>query len=359
MSIGESSTGFERLRDLAAEIVQHWVSECLVLAGQAKVKLLPTAPRLTEVRIEIDEIIVTRSDKSQSVSIPLHDDLAGRSPVSLLARELNGSAAVAVIIPQQDVLRPSLRMPKASNGVLRKALQFELSRLSPIPADQLYFDFEIAGHASARSDCDIKLRAVRKSTVDGAVARCRAAGALVAGIGFAGETRLADWRVFPVDRKAFVVSQARRWSLVGLCGLAVTLFLLLLIAVYIRGEATVANLQAQIDSARTGAVVARHLRSDIETLARAQTFLVAQKRKPMLVAILAELSRILPDDTWISEFEVNGRRVRIQGASRSASRLVGLIDGSGSFANAQFEAPLTQDQTGKSEHFDMSFQVLR
>jgi general secretion pathway protein L len=128
---------------------------------------------------------------------------------------------------------------------------------------------------------------------------------------------------------------------------------------YSRGNAVASDIGAQLDAARTQAAAVEHLQNQLRGLAREQSFLAAQKQQPMLVASLAELSRLLPDGTWISDLQVTGKKVRLQGSSRSASHLIALIDGSSRFANAQFQAPVTRDAQANSERFDLSFEVVR
>ena len=86
--------------------------------------------------------------------------------------------------------------------------------------------------------------------------------------------------------------------------------------------------------------------------------MAAKKRKPLFVSTLAELSRALPDDTWISHLQMTRNRVRIQGYSRSATHLIADLVASDRLANPRFEAPLTSD-VGNSQRFDLSFEVAR
>jgi len=358
MSVQETNSSFERARDAIGEVGAFWFTEWRSLAASGKARLAPGSVALTTVLFGATDIVVTRPEGSGSTIQP-RGDSDGRSPIAILANDLAGESSVAVVLPTDDVLRPVLRLPRASKSVMRNALQFELPRFIPLPADQLYFDFKTYPATADPSEADYRLRVVRKSTVDAAMAKCHAAGVAVAQIGFAGDPNPADWRTFPVDRRAYILAQALRWSLAGLLGVATLLAALLLIAIYSRGQATLAALGQQIEAARVSAAVSQHLRANIETLGRQRSFLVAAKQKPLLIATLAELSELLPSDTWITNFQVNGRKVRIEGSSPSAARLIGLIDSSKLFTNAQFEAPLTRDTENKSERFDLTFVVGR
>lgn len=83
-----------------------------------------------------------------------------------------------------------------------------------------------------------------------------------------------------------------------------------------------------------------------------------QKRRPLFISTLAELSRILPDDTSIDHLQMVRNEVRIQGYSRSASHLIAEIQASHLFSKPHFEAPLTSEGAN-TQRFDLSFGVAR
>jgi general secretion pathway protein L len=102
--------------------------------------------------------------------------------------------------------------------------------------------------------------------------------------------------------------------------------------------------------------VVESLQDEINKANLGMAFLAQQKQSPLLVKILAEVTKILPDNTWLVEFELHGREVRIRGYSAAASSLIALFDNSRLFTNAQFRAPSMQGQNG-AERFDLSFEV--
>lgn len=360
MSIGEANDANAGvlLRDLGAEIARCWWREWSGLVKEAMAKLWPSAA-LPTVTFAREAILLRRPDASGETRIALDEELTGRSAISALRREAAGEGPVLLVFSDEEVLRPVLQLPKAPARVLRKALHFELARLSPVPPDRLYFDFATEGLAPGGSELRVHLRAIRRTSVDAAIAKSRAAGLQVAGIGLGQDARSADWRAFPVDRRAFLWAQWQRFKIVALHAVAGCLALLLLVAIYARGAASLADLSSQMETERTRAAVVEHLRERVAALGRNESFLAAQKQKPLVIATIAELTRLQPDDTWITDLQIAGRKVRLQGYSKSASRLIGQIGSSGRFVNAQFQAPLTQDSTTGSSRFDLSLEVAR
>lgn len=356
MSIDQVS--FVRLRDVAMEILQSWLREWSLLARDGIAKIWPVEDGLAVVMFGDSEIVLRRSAAANDFRIPLDGEMPGPSPLLTLAHGTGGATRIALAFSDAEVLRLSVRLPKAKPSVLRKALHFELARLSPLPPEALYFDFE-SQSLPEKGEAEIRLRVIRRAVVDRALAKCRAAGLKVAMIKLGRDLRPADWRAFPIDRDALLLALWQRFQLIGLGALAAALGLLLLVALYARGNATAASLSRQIETAQLRATAIEHLHGRMERLVQEQSFLALQKEKPLLTATIADVSRLLPNDTWITDLQVTGNKLRLQGYSTTSSHLTGEIGSSRNFRKVQFEAPVTQDSTTGASRFDLSSEVAR
>jgi general secretion pathway protein L len=61
------------------------------------------------------------------------------------------------------------------------------------------------------------------------------------------------------------------------------------------------------------------------------------------VEILQELTRLLPDTTWIWNLKYNGKEIELSGFADSASDLIPLLDKSPLFEKVEFMAPVTKE----------------
>jgi general secretion pathway protein L len=257
-----------------------------------------------------------------------------------------------------DVLRPELRLPYASERVLHSALKYELEKLSPIPPDEVYFDFKIQSRDKAENTAEIALRIIRRDIVDRMIELCRAAGLKIGAIRFEDDARDADPGAFPVDRTAALRGQWRRNSVAFLAGAVVVLGLALVFVSYMRGSETLDALSDEIATESISASRVEQLQSRIDRTTKQLTFLGQQKRAPLFAQVLADVTRTLPDGTWITEFDMTaGSKIRIEGFSRSASDLIAIFDRPGKFANAQFAAPVTQGASPGIERFNLTFDI--
>ncbi|MGA7676315.1 MAG: PilN domain-containing protein [Rhizomicrobium sp.] len=266
---------------------------------------------------------------------------------------LDKAGDVVIQFPRQSVLHLQLELPAASQTILRKAVAFELEQLSPIGSDKLYFDFSAT---KAPSTARIELRAIKREVVDEAVTLCHASNLGVSGIFFEADDREADWRAFPIDWPAFL---RRQWARRGaLCLGAAALFLLVavLFAVNMRGATEASQMLTQLEAVNEQAAVVHRMQRDIRDLHTQIEFPAAQKTAPLLLDVLSQVTKALPDGTWLTEFEIKDGKAHIRGFSKSPSDLIGDIDQSPYLANAQFGAPLEGAQDG-TERFDLSFDV--
>jgi general secretion pathway protein L len=61
------------------------------------------------------------------------------------------------------------------------------------------------------------------------------------------------------------------------------------------------------------------------------------------VEVLEELTRLLPETTWIWNLKYNGKEIELSGFTDSASDLIPLLDKSPLFEKVEFMAPVTKE----------------
>jgi general secretion pathway protein L len=339
----------------AARVVwKNWLHEWKIawgpylFAGGAETLIRITPDALEVHSINADEI-------TPIGSAPLENGKTDIRTLRTLVEKCGPSHDITLLLPAEAALRPCLNLPNAGHAAICGALAYEIERISPIPPADLYYDYAITGLTGNLAD--LELRLVRRDGVDSPVTTCRAAGLAVAEIEFEDDARPADWQRFPVDRDAHLRRFLKRYRRIGLMGLAALLFLGALGAAYERQSAKLdAAITASTDAGLRAARIEK-IQQKITAASRDLRIPAEQKRQPLMVAILAELTQILPDGTWINELTLDGKTIRITGSSTAAADLIGLIDRSPKFASARFEAPLVHDQATNADRFDLSFAV--
>jgi len=124
-------------------------------------------------------------------------------------------------------------------------------------------------------------------------------------------------------------------------------------------------LNEQSDEAHARATVSDGLRTQLER--RVGDFNFALERKyafPATVQVLEDVTRILPDDTWLTQLELRSvrgkegqRELTLRGESANAGRLVSLLEESRLFTQTAPRSPTTKIQPGPGEIFDVGAQL--
>ena len=119
------------------------------------------------------------------------------------------------------------------------------------------------------------------------------------------------------------------------------------------GQTQVASRIAQL---RTEAATVMQLQRKAQQLAESAAALRARRDAASPLQILAAMTRLLPDDTWVSFVHVQDRTVEMVGNSRHAASLIGLFEQAAGFQAPRFLSPVTTNPDG-SEHFDLAVTI--
>lgn len=340
-----------------------WVGELSALVPAHVRELFQEQSAAVTVDIVGRDIVVQRTAGGATLPIlrvsrdELESPIARQAAIENVLKATDPADHVVMRLPGGDLLRKTVKLPFAARRNLKNILKYELERVSPLDPGKVYFDHRVLHHDKATNTLEIELRILKRESADDAVQFCRSIGLEPSVIGFVGEAGGEQERSFPVSRAATLRGRWSQWRVASLAALVVVLGLSELLAAYAREQAAEEALAGQLARARANAQVAERLQNDLAKAKQGIAFLDSQKQSPLVVKVLAEVTRILPDHTWLIEFELQGREVRINGYSRAASSLIALFDSSKLFTNAQFRAPLTQGPANDLERFDLSFEI--
>lgn len=361
MSSEPISTGVDEAAVTISDCLRYWRNELLGLAREIWAPITRQSTRTIAVCFSPFGTTISRlgPDGEAELGVVQPDDAddAPRLAAALLGAGLTRSDEIALKLPADEILRPRVRLPYVRHGAIRAMLGYELEQISPLRLDELYFDFRIIARMRKSNFTEVELRIVKRSVLRDALDIVHAAGFCVGAILFENDPRPADWIHFPVDRIGYLRRYWRRHGIFLLAGLCAVLAVAVGVGAYARGEAVYDGIEDQLETQRLEVVQVEHIRREIAG-ARAQIEFPAMQKatQPSLLSILSAMTTALPDGTWLISVKVEGKKVHAQGYSHAASDLIGLIDRSRQFANAQFNAPVVQS-SNKFDRFDITFDV--
>jgi len=294
-------------------------------------------------RIELGRIALTKGDATDhKIAFDTLRQRFARRPVG-------------VCLAADRVLRKAVTLPLAAAENLAQALSFELGRHTPFNASQACFDFRVVEADRRAERLRVNLSVASKQEIDSILL-------LLAGWGVHPQAIMVDDELMGkgdcVNLLPPGLMPAKGWRAysvpVAMAGVSAMLLMTALgLPLWQKRTQAIATNQVMLQ-ARLEAAVVDNLKTEQDRLLAVFNFPLQQKlthHNP--VVVLDELTRLLPDDTWLQQLDIRGNEVMMQGSTRSSSGLAGLFENVAPFEGAFFKAPLVK-LPGKEERFQLT-----
>ena len=80
---------------------------------------------------------------------------------------------------------------------------------------------------------------------------------------------------------------------------------------------------------------------------------------PLAIEVLADITRILPDDTFLDRLVITNTSVQMQGKSKNAQQLIELVNESNLLDDAEFRGSTRLDTRSGLEIFEVNAEVVK
>ncbi|MCF6281954.1 MAG: PilN domain-containing protein [Candidatus Polarisedimenticolaceae bacterium] len=281
---------------------------------------------------------------------------------STTARYVNEEHLTGIILPASQGLKRQVNFPLAAESELGHILSHQLNRLTPYPADKIYYDYRIIKRQSSKDEIVVEFVAVPKQVVNDALKVARNWGATVNFVDLASSDNNArhHYDLIHMLPSEHDDDRSGRPLFAGLLVINL-LFISAIIGIQWWQQSNHESLlQQQVTAATMQASAANKLRHKIETIKNKVDFLSKKKRlSPTAMQILNEVTHLLPHGTWLERLEFHNGKIHLTGHSSQASTLIGKIEESAIFEDVTFTAPLTQDQRLSAERFQISAMLIQ
>lgn len=260
-----------------------------------------------------------------------------------------------LLLPGHIVLRRVLTLPAAVQENLRTVLGFELDRQTPFKPDQVHFDSRVLPHDPAAKQVPVELALVTRERMSAALADIDGLAATLSGVdALDPDGHRMGFNFLPAEQR---LGRRNTWLLLML-GLAAASVLFLVIAL---GKITdnraraVEQLTAEVDAQRDHARNTTRLRDELEAAAAGANFLAIEKdRQPSSLLLLDELTRLLPDDTFLERLSVSRGELSISGQSGQAPKLVELLQASKLLRSPSLSGAIQPDPRSGKDRFNIT-----
>lgn len=340
-------------RELLACLPARWRA---LLAGHAQTLLLESRGR---------ELVVWRERSGECVEfgridLDLPADAQAAEFERLRVRTEEPAVRVLYCIAADRVLRRLLTLPAAAEDNLRQVLGFEMDRQTPFKADQVYFDSRIVARDAAARTLRVELVVLPRAQLDAELAGLAGGALAIDGVDtwttVPGGER-SGINLLPAERRA----QRRNLRLplnLGLAALAIVLLGVNLSERLANRVVAFEAMQAEIGQAETAAQQATDLKKSLQDSIDGANFLANKKRQGLLIiALLDDLTKRLDDDTFLERLSVENNQVQLQGQSKEAARLIGVLAGSPYLSNPTLQGQIQPDPRSGKERFQISAEI--
>lgn len=261
------------------------------------------------------------------------------------------------LLAQAAVLRRTLRLPAAAAERLRDVVRFEIDRQTPFAADQVDFDVRVL-ERRGDGQLEVELVVVPHRTVEELLASIDGWAATLAGIDVAGvDAPPLQVNLLPPARRQHRGSPLRRWQW-ALAALALLVLVLAGGQLLDNRRQAAEALRVQVDaSAQRARGVAAQRQQLVDMVEGAAFFERRRAARPTATEVWDELSRRLPDGSYLEKFAIEGDQLQLIGLSREASSLVGKLEGSPLWHTPSLTGVLQGDSASRGERFTLTAQL--
>ncbi len=265
---------------------------------------------------------------------------------------------LALTLPPSRVLRKTLTLPLATEENLRQVLEFQMEQHTPFPAARVYFGYQVTGRNFEHGQLAVEFVATPRDGVDAAIKTLAGLTLPVRAV-FAADMLAAGNLVNLLPAALGKAPSTLRHGVNPWLAALVALLALTAIAMplVIKREA-VMQLLPWVEKGKKAAETVDALRRELAVRVDKHNYLLEKRQSaPTVIQVLEELTRVLPDDTWVQTLDIKGKELQIHGETASSVRLIGLFEQSTMFREASFRSPLTKGQSSGTERYQLALQI--
>ena len=333
-----------------------WITELTSLLPPNLQSALSQRDQRDFVEFDDDAFIVRRGTMSRNrelSSIPL--TVTERPDIELPA----DAKETVLLLPADKVLIKTMTLPLAAEENLREVLSFEMDRQTPFAADQVYYDCIVTSRNTSRKTLSVDLVLAPRTIVDGLLEELANSGlrADILSTRDSSGTAMLPINLLPRRKRGNRNTAARRLN-ATLVVVTVLLFITAIALPLLQKQQVLSELEPQLIAAVAQDESANELRQQVARLVAGSGHLVRKKQTGLSVLrTINELTRVLPDHTWINRLDISETEIQLQGQSSSSAMLISLLEGSPVLKSVRFRSPVIRIPSTGEERFHLSAEI--
>ena len=267
----------------------------------------------------------------------------------------DGTTRICLLVEPAALLRKDFSLPLASESDLNEILHYELDRQTPFHADQVYFGHCIRKRDRQEGKLHVRLFVLPRGRINVAQQLLRAQGiALHAILAFDDDESGAEINLLSPHERSSTNGGLDRNTLVYVFLCTSTILTALYLPVLYQ-RSILHDSEARLEATKQQVREIQPLLDERDSLLQRGRFLQEKRAAQIpVIELIAELSRILPDDTWINRLVLQDQGIQLYGESATETELIQILESSGYFHDAHFQSPVTYNNTSGKNNFHIS-----
>ncbi len=289
-------------------------------------------------------VVQARLDEPGSVSV--------RATLNARPR---GEPVLLRLSPAQ-VLERTVTLPLAAERELERVLGYEMERLTPFSAAEVFWGYALLERDRARSRLRLRLTMVPRASVAPLVDMLTAAGgrpSLLEAVAPDGVRAMSLAHEAAAMRRAGLSQRSLAFA-------AGALALLVAASPFLRQALAMGEVQDRLELMAPRIAQVNELRRRISGAGAGGDAVVAETRRlGDTLEALSAITEILPDDSYLTEFTMRERKMTLSGLGASAPRLISLLSGDPRIRGPAFTAPVTRSETNHLDVFSIRAELAQ
>lgn len=319
---------------------------------------LAGSTRRLVVSVEDNQLALLREDADQSQELARFDRLTPDWKAVTDWFKAEKPHQLVLRFPASQGLTKILSLPLAAEKNPRQVAGFEMDRLTPFSAAQVYYDINVLERQIEQRRLRVELTALPRTGIDPVLTDMQQWSLRPDVLNIVGGSP-AQNLLPPEQRPARRGLSEQRLLTALMVGALALVAVAAVLPIWQQRQILIGTIK-KTEQLKQAADQALALRDQLDRTLEASRMLPEKKRGfPPSINVLRELTTILPEDTWLERLQVKGDTLQIIGQSAKASALVGIVEASRLFNSAGFMSPVTTDPRTNKERFVLGARIRR
>ncbi|OUS12700.1 hypothetical protein A9Q89_04670 [Gammaproteobacteria bacterium 53_120_T64] len=269
---------------------------------------------------------------------------------------------VVLELADEYLLIRDISLPLVSDDDIASVLAHEIDRLTPFAKNNVCYAYEILQKNTQTAMLSLRLMCLERSVLEGVLAQCEELGLGVTEVGRQAQSSspgpsAATADLLPADRRP---QKEKLWNRGNqlLAALAGVLLLAVLILPVWHYEKQIEGLSIELSALQEQSRAVRAKQARMVEALDIRDALVQRKNSELeKIIILHELTRLIPDNTWLTRLTLRDSSLEIDGESDKSSDLIEKLESGAVFYQVKFASSVTRNSRSGKERFQIKMKV--